>query len=144
MCRFHDTTHSYSDCRVKNKIEEPKDGPSNVFANVGNIFRRPLQGQPQADQDAEIGPETPGYHVVNQRTIVQCSAAVKRPEQSHLHAKDRQCQDLEPLEEEVPLTVGESAHRGECPVCTAIERAETEALNRTIIVGIGFSHVNTI
>jgi hypothetical protein len=140
MCRYFETTHSYSGCKLQ---EEKEDGSPNLLFR---FFRRITQSLPQGEPSAEIGPDLLHFHVVTQREIIQCSAAVDLLTQGHLPPDERQCPNPTPLPpgDDAPATVGETEHRGDCTVCQAAERAISDALNRSVVVGIDSSVVRIV
>lgn len=140
MCRYFETTHSYSGCKLR---DENEDGSPNL---VAKFFRRITQSLPQGEPSAETRPDLKHLHVVTQREIIQCSAAVDLQTQNHLPPDERKCPNPTPLPpgDDAPAIVGETEHRGDCTVCQAAERAIFDALNRSVVVGIDSSIVRIV
>jgi hypothetical protein len=128
MCRYFETTHTYSGCKLQ---DEKEDGSPNLLAGFFRRItpKRADEGQPPA----EVAPD---LHVVTQRTILQCSVAVNDPTQNRLHLDERKCENpmLLPPGNDPLARAGETEHRGGCPVCLAAGRAITEASDVIVVV----------
>ena len=128
MCRYFETTHTYSGCKLQ---DEKEDGSPNVLAGFFRriTLKRVGEGQPPAEGAANL-------HVVKQRDILQCSNAVNDRDQNHLDTDERKCANptLLPPGKDPLATAGETEHKGDCPVCLAAERAIAGASDVIVVV----------
>lgn len=135
MCRYQDQIHTYSLCKL---LEEDEDGSPNILAE---LLRRISSAR------AQDGKPGSGPHVVKVKQIIQCSHALDLESQQVKEPNQRQCPDPIPVTSEdgtVVEKIGETEHRGICPVCQAAEQAIDLASNATVVVGIRTPMVETV
>ena len=138
MCKYIESTHTYELCKLQ---DENHDGSPNPLAGFFGRITSALSNAP--GEDVAPMANRRDLHVVKEKTIIQCIAVRKDPNQQGKHVDERRCADPTALNA-TPVTVAETEHRGVCPVCQAGEEAITEALSRDIVVSENVSQVGVL
>jgi hypothetical protein len=128
MCKYIESTHTYELCKLQ---DENQDGSPNPLAGFFGRITSALSNTP--GEDVAPMANRRDLHVVKEKTIIQCIAVRKDQNQQHKPADERRCANPTALNAS-PVTLGETEHRGVCPVCQAAEEVIERALNRDIIV----------
>lgn len=141
MCKYIETFHEYSGCRLKDI--DPKNGTPTRWATfvrgVTNLVigQDNNEGGANGDAHEELEPE---YHQITEKNILQCEDALRDPKQKEKPPEKRVCSILTPLQgDEAQAQVermGYTRQTGSCPVCVAVQTTIEEKTNPTVIVGV--------
>jgi hypothetical protein len=139
MCRYIETFHEYSGCRLKETL--PNSQPTRFAAFVRGVTNF-VTGNNNEDDGAngvihgEGGPE---HHQITEKNILQCEDAVKNPRLKDKPEDERVCQNPVYLRGDAAKgqieQIQYTRQTGTCPVCVAVEKAIRENTNQTVIVG---------
>lgn len=136
MCRYIETFHEYSGCRLKDTL--PSGQPTRFAAFVRGVTNL-VAGHDDDGANGEVhGEGGPDHHQITEKNILQCEIAVGDPKQKHKPEAERVCPKLKHLRGEDAQQqiehISYTLERGACPVCVAVEEAIKEKTKRTLIV----------
>jgi hypothetical protein len=126
MCKYFETTHTYSACKLREGTEDgTKD--SSLVPLLASLLAT-------TTEDGSAPKVLP--HVIRRKTIVQCDDAIKDPVQRNLPPGQRICSAPTAIltDENNLVETSETFYKGDCPVCDAVEKAVENALDMTVFV----------
>ena len=130
MCKYIESTHTYELCKLQH------DNPDGSLNHLAGFFGRITNALNRAPgEDAVPVANRRDLHVVKEKTIVQCMAVRKDQNQQDKPADKRRCANPIALSAD-PVALGETEHRGICPVCQAAEEAIQKALTSETVVSL--------
>jgi len=137
MCRYIETFHEYSGCRLKETL--PNGQPTRFAAFVRGVTNFVTSASNEDDgANGEIhGEGGPEHHQITEKNILQCEEAVRNPRLKDITEDERVCPNPVYLRGDAAKDQIEhiqyTRQTGTCPVCVAVEKAIREKTNQTVI-----------